>query len=121
MLPSLGTAFAPLSDMTRASLTDRVTALERKVGSKTIEEQFREQAELIDRLFLQRDNKWDLRFVALEKDVRVLKTDVSGLRTDVRVLKTDVSGLKTDVSGLRKDMVIVREGIDVILKKLDAR
>ena len=107
MLPSLGTAFAPLSDMMRASLTDRVTALERKVGNKTIEDQFREQAELIDRLFLQRDNKWDLRFGALEKDVRVLKTDVSGLRTDV--------------SGLRKDMVIVREGIDVILKKLDAR
>jgi hypothetical protein len=41
------------------SLADRVVALEGHVGSKTIQEQFREQAELIDRLFEYRFQELD--------------------------------------------------------------
>jgi hypothetical protein len=97
--------------MARQSLAARVTALEEKVGHKTIEEQFREQAELIDRrfdegfrdqaelidrLFLERDKKWDLRFGNMEKDVSVLKSDVSILK---------------------KDMTFVREGLGILLKR----
>ena len=103
------------------------------MGSKSIEEQFREQAELIDRLFAYRfeenDKKWDAkldqRFGELKTDVGALKTDVGALKTDVSALKTDVSALKTDVSGLKIDvntltneMIIVREGVGIILKKL---
>lgn len=76
--------------MTAKSSADRVAALETKVGSKTIAEQFREQAELIDRRcvesfreqaelidrlfsyrFEESDKKWDvkldIKFGALEE------------------------------------------------------
>ena len=52
MLPSLvGTHLAQVCGMAGKSLADRVAALEAKVGGKSIEAQFREQAELIDRRF----------------------------------------------------------------------
>src|SRR5712691_11456033 len=93
-----------VAGMTRPSLAARVTALEEKVGNKTMQEQFRDQAELIDRrfeesfrsqaelidrLFLVRDQKWDVRFGRIENDV----------------------------SALKKDMTIVREGIGILLKR----
>ena len=88
------------------------------MGNKTIEEQFRDQAELIDGrldesfrsqaelidwLFLERNKQWDVRF--------------SGMENDVSGLKVDVSTLKTDVSALKKDMTIVREGVGILLKR----
>ena len=100
--------------MAKKSLEDRVSAIEAQLAGKTLQEHFREQAELIDQLFDYRfeqlDKKWGPRFGALERDVSTLKTDVS-------ILKTDVSILKADVSALKKDMVIVREGIGILLKK----
>lgn len=53
MLPSSGTRLAHVGCMAAKSLADRVAALEAKLGTKSIEEQFREQAELIDRRFSQ--------------------------------------------------------------------
>jgi hypothetical protein len=54
--------------MEAMSLEDRVAALEAKVGSKSVEQQFMEQAGLIDRLFAQRfaefDEKWDAKLEA---------------------------------------------------------
>ena len=47
----LGTHLAQVCGMAGKSLADRVAALEAKVGGKSIEAQFREQAELIDRRF----------------------------------------------------------------------
>ena len=82
--------------------------LEAKVGNKSIDEQFREQAELIDRrftdefrqqaelidrLFAQRfeelDHRWSPRFASME----------------------------AHVSALQRDMAIVREGIGILLKR----
>ena len=54
MLPSRGTVLALVRRIAAKSLAVRVATLEGKVGSKTTKEQFREQAELIDRLFLYR-------------------------------------------------------------------
>jgi hypothetical protein len=105
------------SDMTKSSLAARVSALEEKMGPKTMEEQFREQAELITRLFLARDQKWDVRLGRVEADVSTLKTDVNTLKADVSILKADVSTLKTDVNTLKKDMVVVREGLGILLKR----
>ncbi|RPI54000.1 MAG: hypothetical protein EHM55_12120 [Acidobacteria bacterium] len=74
--------------MTANPLADRVAALEAKVGHKTIAEQFREQAELIDRLFIYRfdefDKKWDAkldtRFAAFEEK---LNARLVGLETSL--------------------------------------
>ena len=101
--------------MAAKSLADRVEALEANVGSKAIEAQFREQAELIDRrfddefhqqaelidkLFAYRfeelDKKWGPRFAAMER--------ASGTT-------------QRDVSTLQKDMAVVREGIGILLKR----
>ena len=78
--------------MARASLAARVAALEEQMGNKTMEEHFREQAELIDRrldesfrsqaelidrLFLARDTKWDLRFGRMEKDIAIVREGIA--------------------------------------------
>ena len=74
---------------------DCVAALEAKVSSKSIDEQFREQAELIDRrftdefrqqaeridrLFAQRfeelDERWSPRFANLEKDIAIVREGI---------------------------------------------
>lgn len=82
--------------MARKSLEERVTAIEAQLAGKSLEEHFREQAELIDERFAIRDAKWDSRF---------------------RTIERDISTLKVDVSALKKDMVIVREGMAVLLKR----
>jgi hypothetical protein len=89
--------------MANRSLEVRVAAIEAQLAGKTLEEHFREQAELIDKRFAVRDAKWDGRFRNIERDIKVLQTDVTGL--------------KTDVSALKKDMSVVREGITILLKR----
>ena len=82
--------------MAAKSIENRVAALEVKVGNKTIHEQFREQAELIDRrladefrgqaelidrLFGYRfdeiDKKWGPQFAALQKDMAIVREGIS--------------------------------------------
>lgn len=103
-----GTHLAQARHMATKSLANRVAALEARVGSTTIEaqfrdqaesidrrftEEFRQQAELIDRLFAQRfqeiDERWRPRFATMERAI----------------------------GALQKDMVIVREGISILLKR----
>jgi len=70
-------------------LAVRIATLEGKVGSKTIEEQFREQAELIDRLFLYRlaemDKKWDER---LDRKLDPIQADLTAVREAVKIVVT---------------------------------
>ena len=93
MLPCRGTQLAQLPDAWKQSLEDRVAALEGKVGSKSIQEQFREQAEMLDERFLLVNQRLD-------------------------GIATDVSTLKVDVNTLKKEMTVVREGVAIILTKL---
>jgi hypothetical protein len=93
--------------MAEKSLEQPVSVIEAQLAGKTLQEHFREQAELIDRLFAYRfeelDRKWGPRF--------------AGVEGEVSTLKADVSALKADVSTVKKDMVIVREGIAILLKR----
>jgi len=92
----LGTHLAQVCGMAGKSLADRVAALEAKVGGKSIEAQFREQAELIDRrfddefrqqaelidkLFAYRfedlDKKWSPRFAKMERDIAIVREGIS--------------------------------------------
>jgi hypothetical protein len=50
--------------MAEKSLEEPVSAIEAQVGGKTIEQHFREQAELIDRLFV-------YRFEEFEREARI--------------------------------------------------
>ncbi len=69
------------------------------MGSKTIEEQFREQAELIDQLFVYRfdefDKKWEEKFetkleakleTKLEEKLRPIRSDFAGLKEAVTLI-----------------------------------
>ena len=103
--------------MPKRSLEDRLSFVEAQLAGKTLQEHFREQAELIDKRFAVRDAKWDARFRNIERDIAILQSDVRVLKADVAELKTDVAGLKTDVGGLKKDMSVVLEGITVLLKR----
>jgi polyhydroxyalkanoate synthesis regulator phasin len=122
--------------MAAKSLSDRVAALEAKVGSKTLEEQFREQAELIDELFAYRfeqlGKQLSPRFITMERaidtlqsdagalkgDVNTLKGDVSTLKIDVSTLKIDVGTLKSDVSTLKGDVSILKSDVSTLKKDM---
>jgi hypothetical protein len=95
-----GTNLAQVDSMSAKSLAARVAALEAKVGSKSIQEQFREQAELIDRLFTYRfdeyDKKIDLKLAALEDRLEAkletkLESKLEPIRTDLKFLKDTVT------------------------------
>jgi len=96
MLLCRGVDFAPF--LFHGTKIDRGTSFSNRgsVGCKTLEEHFREQAELIDKRFAVRDAKWDARFRRIEQDIGTLKGDVGALK---------------------KDMLIVREGIAILLKR----
>jgi len=117
MLLCRGVDFAPF--LFHGTKIDRGTSFSNRgsVGCKTLEEHFREQAELIDKRFAVRDAKWDARFRRIEQDIGTLKADVGTLKGDVGTLKADVGTLKGDVGALKKDMLIVREGIAILLKR----
>jgi hypothetical protein len=63
--------------MSDNTLDERVSAIEAQLQGKTLEEHFREQSQLIDRLFADRfeefDKKWDARFKPVERDLAVIK------------------------------------------------
>jgi hypothetical protein len=71
MLPSsaTGTKIASLKAMADRTLAQRVAALERQMEGKTLQQHFREHAELVERLLIYRleesekrqDAKWDAR------------------------------------------------------------
>ena len=76
-------------------MEDRVAALEAKVGDKSIAEQFREQAELIDRMlayrFEESDRKWDAKLetkleTKLEEKLQPIRTDLAAVKDAVRLL-----------------------------------
>ena len=106
MLPSSppGTKLASLKAMDDRTLAQRVAALERQMEGKTLQQHFREQAELIDQLFVYRfeefekrqdakwdakldfklaaleerqDAKWDTRFTSLESLVKEILSRLS--------------------------------------------
>ena len=88
--------------MPEESFEARLTAIEAQMAGKTLETHFREQAELIDRLFIYRfeefDKKWDEKLAAalagLEEKIDAkletkLETKLEPVRTDLKRL-TDV-------------------------------
>ena len=97
-------------------MEERVAALEAKVGDKTIEEQFREQAELIDRLFSYRfgefDRKWEAklnaRFAEFDRQWDA-KFDVFDSKLDAKL------------APIHTDLAAVKDAVHVILTRLPKR
>lgn len=65
-------------------MEERVSAIEAQLAGKTLQEHFREQAELIDRLFIHRfdefDKKWDAKLEAkFESKLAPIRNDLAGV------------------------------------------
>ena len=105
-------------------MADRVSALETKMGSKTIEEQFREQAELfdrrfshslreqaevIDRLFIYRFGEMDRRWATLDAKLARLGNSLEA-RLETK--------LETKLEPIRTDLAIVKDAVKILLDRL---
>ena len=111
-------------------MADRVAALEAKVGSKSIEEQFREQAELIDRLFAYRfeenDKKWDAKLDQRfgELDLRFGDLDLRFGDLELRFgdleLKFGALERKLDekLEPIKTDLAALTDAVKLILMRL---
>ena len=119
--------------MSAKSLADRVAALERKVGSKFIEEHFREQAELIDRLFTYRfeeyDKKLDVKLAALEDSLGARleakletkleqKLEKLEAKLDASLESRLESKLESKLQPIRSDLAFLKDTVTVILGRL---
>jgi hypothetical protein len=99
MVASLGTDLA-LRPMAEKSFEERVTILEQNVGSKSLEDRFRAQAELIKRLL---DEKF-------REEAELL--DRRFLLVDQRFTSVD-----EQLAVLTRDVAIIRDGVGILLKR----
>ena len=96
------------------------------MGSKSIQEQFREQAELIDRLFVYRfaeyDKKMDVKLAALENRLEAkletqLETKLEAKLEEKLETKLETK-LEEKLSPIRTDLTFLKDSVRVILDRL---
>ena len=70
-------------------MEDRVSAIEAQLAGKSLEEHFREQAELIDQRFAEQDKKWDAKLEAkFESKLAPIRNDLAAVREAVKTVLT---------------------------------
>jgi hypothetical protein len=117
----VGAGFALQPCMAEKTIEERLSALEAQLENKTIEQHFREQAELIDRLFLYRfegldkklEAKLDARLSSLENrlDARLAALGESlESRVDIRI--------EAKVKPIKADLAIIKHAVGVLLTRL---
>jgi hypothetical protein len=73
--------FALWAGMADQSLEDRVSALEAQLGNKTLEQHFREQAELIDRRIEDVEARLEAKLKPIKADLVIIKHAVGVILT----------------------------------------
>ena len=140
----VGTVPAAPAAMEDQSIEQRVAVLERHMGGRTLEEHFREHAELIDRRFAEvharftaQDRRFDAieaRFVAIDKrfdaiesrftaiDSRFTAIDSQFVAVHSRFEAMDERFNRVDheIGLIRRDLSGVRDTVNLILTKVDA-
>ena len=119
-----------LGGMANRSLDERVAFLERSMGGKTLEEHFREHAELIDRRFAEvharfteihaRFTAQDKRFEAMDRrfetvDARFVSIDAQFVAVHARFDAMDERFNRVD-----HELGFIRRDVGLILQKLNA-
>jgi uncharacterized membrane-anchored protein YhcB (DUF1043 family) len=89
----------------RKSLEERIDAIEAQLAGKTLQEHFREQAELIDRLFVYRfdefERKWEAKLESrLESKLEPIRQDLASVKQDLDSVKQDLETVKHDVKAI---------------------
>jgi hypothetical protein len=117
----VGARFALQPRMAEKTLEERVSLLEAQLENKTLEQHFRELAELIDRLFVyrfegldkKRDAKLDVRLANLEDKLDATLSAL-GESLESRVeLRIDAR-----LKPVKADLVIIKHAVGVILTRL---
>lgn len=115
-----GTAWS----MTEKTLDQRVAILEASMGGKTLEEHFREHAELIDRRFTLVDLRFagvHARFNAQDKRFEAIDAQFSAVHSRLDAMDERFSRIDSEIADLRGDLrrgvTGVHAKLDVILKK----
>lgn len=109
--------------MTDKTLDQRVALLEASMGGKTLEEHFREHAELIDRRFALVDLRFaevHARFTAQDKRFEAIDAQFSAVHSRLGAMDERFNRIDSEFSVLRGDVTGVHAKLDVILKKLNA-
>lgn len=111
---------------------ERLSAVEAQLGGKTLEQQFREQAELIDRLFIYRfeelDSKWDAKLDAKLEELEAkldAKLEEFEAKVDAKLealeakleAKLEVK-LEEKLGPLRADLAVLKDAVQLILIRL---
>ena len=99
------------------SLEARVAALEAKVGDKSLDERFREQVELIDRLFVhhldEMDRRWDAKLQERDRTWDA-KLDERDRRWDAKLEEQ----FEAKLSPIQRDLAALRDAVTMILSRL---
>ena len=99
--------------MAKKSLEERVSAIEAQLGDKTLQEHFRNQAELIDRLFAYHLGEIDKRFGQMDK-----RFDEMDKRFDEMDKAWDMK-FEMNLAPIRSDLGAVNEALRIILARLN--
>ena len=109
--------------MADKTLDQRVAILEASMGGKTLEENFREHAELIDRRFTLVDLLFAEvhgRFNAQDKRFEAIDAQFSAVHSRLAAMDQRFDRIDAEFSDLRSDVTGVHAKLDAILKKLNA-
>jgi hypothetical protein len=104
--------------MAEKILEERVAALEAQMLGKNLQEHFRDQAELIDRMFAYRfeefDKKWDAKLdIKLDSKLGTFENSLQS-----RLESKLEAKLEAKLEPLRSDLVIIKDALRVILTRL---
>ena len=107
--------------MAKESLEERVSAIEAQLGDKTLQEHFREQAELIDRLFAYHLGVIDKRFGQVDKRFDEMDKRL-GEKMDQRfneMYKRWDAKFESNLAPVRSDLAAVKDALRIILTRLN--
>jgi hypothetical protein len=100
--------------MADKSVEERIAALEAKMGSKSLDTRFREQAELIDQLFLYRfeenDRRWDAKLDARFADFEE--------RLDAKFDAKLEAKFESKLAPIYADLAAIKDAVRIILTRL---
>jgi hypothetical protein len=99
--------------MAKKSVEERVSAIEAQLGNKTLQDHFREQAELIDRLFAYHLGEVDKRFGQMDR-----RFEQMDKRFDEMDKAWDVK-FEVNLAPIRSDLGAVKDALSIILARLN--
>ena len=113
--------------MAEKSVEERISAIEAQLGTIPIEDHFREQAELIDRVFVYRfeefERKWEARLESFESRLGSVESRLESVEFKLGSLESRIESFETRFESLESRLEAMLESkLELKLEaKLDAK